>query len=101
MKASREMYATPSDAMLSELEETALELARLAGAEIAGALGRTLAIRYKKTGEGAPPFRDPVSAVDPRVEVLIRTRLAEQFPSTGSSARRSRRIAATTTSSSG
>ena len=59
--------------------------------EIQNALGRTLAIRYKKSAEGAPAFRDPVSEVDHAVEALIRARLAEPFPSMGSSARRSRR----------
>ena len=66
--------------MLSEIEETALEFARLAGAEIKSALGRTLALRYKKSAPGAPAFRDPVSEVDHRVEVLIRARLADQLP---------------------
>jgi len=70
----------PPDALLSEIEETALELARLAGTEIAGALGRTLALRYKRSAEGAAPFRDPVSEVDHRIEVLIRARLADQYP---------------------
>ena len=59
---------------------TALELARLAGAEIQSALGRTLAVRYKKSADGAPAFRDPVSEVDHAVEALIRARLAERFP---------------------
>lgn len=54
----------PSDTALIETEDTALELARLARAEIQGALGRTLAIRYKKSAEGAAAFRDPVSEVD-------------------------------------
>ncbi len=68
------------DAELVAIEETALELARLAGAEIQSALGRTLAIRYKKSAAGAPAFRDPVSEVDHAVETLIRARLAERFP---------------------
>jgi myo-inositol-1(or 4)-monophosphatase len=75
--------AGPSDAALLEIEETALELARLAGAEVQSALGRTLAIRYKKSAEGAPAFRDPVSEVDHAVEALIRARLAERFPEHG------------------
>jgi myo-inositol-1(or 4)-monophosphatase len=79
----RNEAAGPSDVMLLEIEETALELARLAGAEIQGALGRTLAIRYKKSAEGAPAFRDPVSEVDHAVEAMIRARLAERFPEHG------------------
>jgi myo-inositol-1(or 4)-monophosphatase len=81
--SDRDEATGPSDAVLLEIEETALELARLAGAEIQSALGRTLAIRYKKSAEGAPAFRDPVSEVDHAVEVLIRARLAERFPEHG------------------
>jgi myo-inositol-1(or 4)-monophosphatase len=76
----RDEAAAPSDAALSEIEETALELARLAGAEIQSALGRTLAVRYKKSDGGTTAFRDPVSEVDHAVEALIRARLAERFP---------------------
>jgi myo-inositol-1(or 4)-monophosphatase len=82
-ESDRDEALGPSDAVLLEIEETALELARLAGAEIQSALGRTLAIRYKKSAEGAPAFRDPVSEVDHAVEVLIRARLAERFPEHG------------------
>src|SRR5687768_14526607 len=64
---------------LGEIEETAVELARLAGAEIVTALGRTLAVRYKGDTEDEPTFKDPVSEIDHRVEVLIRARLAERF----------------------
>ncbi|KGM35168.1 inositol monophosphatase family protein [Inquilinus limosus] len=74
---------------LREWEETAVEFARLAGAEIVASLGRTLSVRYK-TGPGQGPgqgnellFRDPVSEVDQRVESLIRTRLAELHPDHG------------------
>jgi myo-inositol-1(or 4)-monophosphatase len=80
MTSQREELPVPSDAMLSEVEETALELARLAGTEITGALGRTLALRYKRSAEGATSFRDPVSEVDHKVEVLIRARLADEYP---------------------
>jgi len=59
-------------------ELLAVELATLAGAEITTALNRTLTVSYK----GAPgTFRDPVSEVDQKVEVLIRARLFERFPS--------------------
>ena len=59
-------------------ELLAVELATLAGAEITTALNRTLTVSYK----GAPgSFRDPVSEVDQKVEVLIRARLSERFPS--------------------
>jgi myo-inositol-1(or 4)-monophosphatase len=64
---------------LAEVEQTAVELARLAGAEIVTALGRTLSVRYKG-GPDDTLFRDPVSEVDQKVEALIRARLAERFP---------------------
>ncbi|HEY4252737.1 MAG TPA: inositol monophosphatase [Roseomonas sp.] len=68
-------------ALLLELEETAVELARLAGTEIVNALGRALTIRYKTLGEGEASalYRDPVSEVDQRAETLIRERIAERF----------------------
>jgi myo-inositol-1(or 4)-monophosphatase len=70
---------------LRQIEQTAVELARLAGAEIVSALGRTLSVKYK-TGTGpddAASLRDPVSEVDQRVEALIRLRLGELFPDHG------------------
>lgn len=71
------------DATLVEIERTAVELARVAGAEITSALGRTLAVRYKSLGEEEDSLRDPVSEVDHQVELLIRSRLAERFPDHG------------------
>jgi len=65
---------------LVEIEATAVELARLAGAEIETALGRTLTVRYKGGPGGGVSLKDPVSEVDHAVEVLIRARLAERFP---------------------
>jgi hypothetical protein len=38
--------------LLAEVERTAVELARLAGAEIQAALGRVLAVRYKGATAG-------------------------------------------------
>lgn len=65
---------------LAEIEQIAVELARLAGAEIESMFGRTLEVRYKGEGAAAATFKDPVSEVDQRVEALIRERLAERFP---------------------
>ena len=62
---------------LARLEVLAAEMARLAGAEITSALGRTLSVRYKGDEAAA---RDPVSEVDHAVEALIRARLAEAAP---------------------
>jgi len=66
--------------MLSDIEGLAVELSRLAGAEIVNSLGKLLAVRYKGAPEREQRWRDPVSEVDGRVEQLIRTRLAERFP---------------------
>lgn len=73
----------PDTAVLVEWEQMAVEMARVAGAEIINALGRTLNIRYKTfVGDDGPPrYRDPVSEVDQNVETLIRQRVADRFPS--------------------
>jgi myo-inositol-1(or 4)-monophosphatase len=74
-----------SRAMLLELELVAVELARLAGAEIRTALGRELTIRYKGTASrgGTKHYRDPASEADQHIEELIRARLALRFPDHG------------------
>ncbi|MCB1883386.1 MAG: inositol monophosphatase [Geminicoccaceae bacterium] len=65
---------------LIDLERIAVDLARLAGAEIQGALGSTLAVRYKGADPEATLFKDPVSEVDQRVEEMLRARLADSYP---------------------
>jgi myo-inositol-1(or 4)-monophosphatase len=73
----------PDAATLVEIERTAIEIARLAGAEIVTAVGGVLAIRYKGEQTDAthiPRYRDPVSEVDQCVETLLRARIAERFP---------------------
>jgi len=65
----------PKD-LLERIGATALELARLAGREMAEALGRNPAVHYK--GEGS--LSDPVSSVDQAVEADIRKILAQRFP---------------------
>lgn len=68
---------------LAQIERTAVELARLAGAEIVNALGGMLAIKYKSDLAAEleeQTYRDPVSEVDHRCEVLLRARIAERFP---------------------
>lgn len=67
-------------AILEELEQLAVELARLAAAEIQGALGTLLTVRYKGSAAGQDTLRDPVSEVDQRVEKIVRTRLDDRFP---------------------
>ena len=73
--------ATLDRQLLAEMEATAVELARLAGAEIQSTLGKVLAVEYKGDAAAAPLLRDPVSEVDRKVELLIRARLADSFPS--------------------
>ena len=68
-----------SNQEVAEIERTAVELARVAGAEIQTAFGGMLAVKYKDLPGAAMAWRDPVSQVDSRVELLIRTRLGEQF----------------------
>lgn len=75
------MTSLPTPSLIDRIEELAVELAQLAGAEITSALRREIAVRYK--GEDSGAFRDPVSEVDQKVEDLIRSRLAEQFPDHG------------------
>lgn len=67
------------DNLLKEIEALAVDFARLAGTEITAALGSALAVRYKP-GEDPLSLRDPVSEVDTRVEEMIRTRVAADFP---------------------
>lgn len=68
--------------LLAGIETVAVELARLAGAEIETTLGKVQAVEYKGIAAEAEAalLRDPVSEVDRNVETLIRARLAERFP---------------------
>ncbi|WP_207462852.1 inositol monophosphatase [Azospirillum sp. SYSU D00513] len=68
------------DLDLAEIEQVAVELAVLAGAQISAALGRSLTVRYKGEAAGGGSLKDPVSEVDQRVEQLVRARLADHFP---------------------
>jgi myo-inositol-1(or 4)-monophosphatase len=66
---------------LKQIEEVAVELAALAGAEITRTFGGILSVRYKSKAEGGEiSLRDPVSEVDGRIEALIRGRIRERFP---------------------
>ena len=84
-EAARQLSDLPDDKTLIQIERMAVEIARLAGAEIVNALGGVLAIKYKSEAsaqeEAEATYRDPVSEVDHRVEVLLRARIAERFPS--------------------
>jgi myo-inositol-1(or 4)-monophosphatase len=65
---------------LEAIESLAVELANLAGAEIASAFGGIFAVRYKTGATDSKLWHDPVSEVDSKVETLIRARVAERFP---------------------
>jgi len=84
-EAARTLTDLPDEKTLAQIERMAVEVARLAGAEIVNALGGMLAIKYKSDNaakeSGEATYRDPVSEVDHRVEVLLRARIAERFPS--------------------
>ncbi|TFL19382.1 inositol monophosphatase family protein [Jannaschia formosa] len=71
------MTDLPSETELDGFETLAAELARLAGAEIEAALGRTLRVGYKGA-EGST--RDPVSEVDEAVEQILRARIGASHP---------------------
>ena len=83
-EAARPLRDVPDDKTLIQIERMAVEVARLAGAEIVNALGGMLSIKYKSDSAAKeniePAYRDPVSEVDHRVEVLLRARIAERFP---------------------
>jgi myo-inositol-1(or 4)-monophosphatase len=74
-----EILEQPHD--LDDIEDMAVQLATLAGAEIVRTFGRIFTVRYKTGDAGKLSVRDPVSEVDRHVEKLFRTRLAERFPS--------------------
>jgi myo-inositol-1(or 4)-monophosphatase len=65
------------------IEALAVELAALAGREIAAAFGTIFTVRYKTGPQDAASLRDPVSEIDRNVEILIRERLAARFPDHG------------------
>ena len=77
-------HETPSPAALGEIEELAVELARLAGAEIMNTLGSAIVVEYKASERNGPEdHANPVSEVDNAVEALIRERVGARFPSHG------------------
>jgi myo-inositol-1(or 4)-monophosphatase len=84
-EAARTLTDLPDRKTLAQIERTAVEIARLAGAEIVTALGGMLAVKYKSDAAAKEDtdftYRDPVSEVDHRVEVMLRERIAERFPS--------------------
>ncbi len=72
------MIDQPDDTLLAEIEQVAVELATLGGAECRATLGSMLSLAYK--GDDPARLTDPVSEVDHRVETMIRARLDERFP---------------------
>jgi myo-inositol-1(or 4)-monophosphatase len=80
---ARIQEAAPPAGDLERVENLAIELANLAGAEIKSALGSIFTVRYKSGDTGSSLWRDPVSEVDHKVETIIRERIAEHFPDHG------------------
>ncbi|MFV0624304.1 inositol monophosphatase family protein [Sphingomonas sp. ac-8] len=72
------MTDAPDPGLLADIEQVALELATLGGAECRATLGGMLTLSYK--GGDPQVLTDPVSEVDQRVEAMIRARLDERFP---------------------
>jgi myo-inositol-1(or 4)-monophosphatase len=74
-------YTPPSAELLAELEDLAVELAHLAGAQIADTLGSEITVEYKRESAraGTEPT-NPVSEVDKAVEAMIRERVGTRFP---------------------
>jgi myo-inositol-1(or 4)-monophosphatase len=62
------------------LEQYAIALARLAGEQICGELANAVDVEFKQPLTGTAANANPVSGTDRRVESLIRTRLAADFP---------------------
>jgi len=58
------------------LEETAYDLAVLAGEQLIAALGRPIAVRYQDEHRGIMAPHDAVSDLDEEIEALLRRRLA-------------------------
>jgi myo-inositol-1(or 4)-monophosphatase len=75
-----EAAAPPVD-VLAAIEDLAVELAHLAGAQIADTLGSAITVEYKRepSRTGTAPT-NPVSEVDTAVEAMIRERVGARFP---------------------
>ena len=62
------------------LEETAYDLAVLAGEHLIDSLGRSISVRYKDERRGIMAPHDVVSDVDEEIESILRRRLAARHP---------------------
>lgn len=76
----RSIAAASIPSLYQELEETAYDLAVLAGERIIASLGQPLSVRYKDEARGIMAPYDAVSQVDEDVESLLRRRLAARYP---------------------
>ncbi len=63
------------------LERSAVAAAALAGEHLCAALNERPVVEFKRARPGAANNSNPVSAVDRRVELLIRERLTAEYPS--------------------
>ncbi len=73
----------PEEKLLDQIEDVAVELATLAGAEIHRGLGEVLSVSYKGADVDKGILTDPVSEVDRRIETTIRAVLGDTFPDHG------------------
>jgi len=76
----RSIAAASIPSLYQELEETAYDLAVLAGERIIASLGQPLSVRYKDDARGIMAPYDAVSQVDEDIESLLRRRLAARYP---------------------
>jgi myo-inositol-1(or 4)-monophosphatase len=83
MSENAELPPKLDDPTLAMLERTALRLARLAGARIAGMLGRPIAVEFKQVRRGSAANSNPVSELDREIEQLLRAELATTHPDHG------------------
>lgn len=72
--------AQPGGDELARIESVALELARIAGAELVLGLSTAVEVRYKTPATLDLPARDPVSDIDTKVEELVLQTLRARFP---------------------
>lgn len=69
-----------TSATLTELEHTAVQLARLAGAHIVASVPNEHNVRFKSAARGTAHNANPVCDVDHEIETHLRQVLGERFP---------------------
>ena len=80
MCATRSRTEYPDPQFAAALERSAVAAAALAGEQLCQALIDEPVVEFKRARSGAAANSNPVSAVDRRVERLVRDRLTAQYP---------------------